>query len=790
MLDVYKKQRDQITGAERIEDALQIKTLRGMLRIEPKRKDIVRIRYTRREEFLNTRGIGIDIDPVYKEWDYEEQDDKIIVRTGALYLHISKSDAAICYYDQENALLLAERAKDPRELESFDSMKIKDGAKVEIEEIATADGIKKRIRKAEKEFDKQLYHTRLHLDFQKDEAIYGLGQSEEGMLNLRGTTQYVHQANRKIAVPFIVSTKGYGILWSTGSPMIFQDTQFGSYVYTEADLEMDYYLIQGQNFDAIISGYRYLTGKAVMLPRWAFGYVQSQERYVDQKEILGTVDEYRRRGIGLDCIVLDWRSWYDGMWGQKTFDLTRFPDLQGMTDELHDKGVAFMVSIWPNMDEKTDNYREFMENHLLIPTNNIYDAFRKEARELYWKQANEGIFSYGTDAWWCDSSEPFTPEWARKERPEPSALFQDYVQAASNYLPAEVTNAFGLVHAQGIYEGQRSSGSEKRVMNLTRSGYTGQQRYGTVLWSGDIDASWKTYRDQIAVGLNFCVSGLPYWTLDIGAFFVKRGMPWFWTGDYEEGMDDLGYQELYTRWFQYGAFLPIFRAHGTDIRREMWAVDGPDHCFYNALVEANRLRYRLMPYIYSAAGAVWKEDATIMRMLAFDYAKDPVAREIKDQYLFGKNMMISPVTEPMYFEVNSQPIIRDKVRNVYLPEGNDWYDFYTGARYEGGQTIQVECPIDRIPIHVKAGSIIPTSKSMDHNADASVKGAVELLVYPGKDAEFALYEDAGNGYGYEKGEYALTIMKWNEKEQKLQIEKPVSPIGWMPKSHEYTVTVC
>lgn len=789
MLDVFKKKRDQIVSAERKNDVLEIRTLRGILQIEPKREDIVRIRYTRREEMQERLGIGLLENPTYSSWDYIEMENTVQLTTQRLILEISKSDAAIRYYDSKRKLLIAERDKDPRELESFESMKIVEGAEAEVEEIQTADGVKRRVRSAERVVDKELYHTRLHLNFQKDEAIYGLGQSEEGMLNLRGTTQYVHQANRKIAVPFFVSTKGYGLLFATGSPMIFQDTQYGSYVYTEADPEMDYYLIGGQNFDKVIAGYRYLTGKAAMLPRWAFGYIQSQERYEDQKEILWTVDEYRRRELGLDCIVLDWQSWYDGMWGQKTFDLGRFPDLKGMTDELHEKGVGFMVSIWPNMDEKTDNYREFKEKGLLLPTQNTYDAFNPEARDLYWKQANEGIFSYGTDAWWCDSSEPFTPEWARKERPEPSALFGDFIKEASNYLPAEVTNAYGLVHAQGIYEGQRGSGSEKRVMNLTRSGYTGQQRYGTVLWSGDIDASWKTYRDQIAVGLNFCASGLPYWTLDIGAFFVKRGMPWFWTGDYEDGMEDLGYQELYTRWFQYGAFLPIFRAHGTDIRREMWAVDGPDHCFYNALVKANQLRYRLMPYIYSAAGAAWKEDATIMRMLAFDYAEDPVAREIKDQYLFGNSLMISPVTEPMYYEVNSQPIDREKVRGVYLPAGNDWYDFYTGTRYAGGQWIQVETPIDRIPVHVKDGSIIPTSLVQNRNAEASMQGDFEILVYPGQDAEFALYEDAGDGYGYEKGEYAVTQMRWNESTQQLVVEDPVSPAGWQPESHKWIVKV-
>lgn len=792
MLKVFPKKRDKIVSVTRQNDALLIVTERGQLQLEPKKADIIRVRYTQKEALEDRIGVGICENASYTQWDYEEKENEILLETEKLCLHISRSDAAIRYFDKAGKLLLAERAKDPRELEEFDSYRIMEGGQAVVEEVKTPDGVKKVVRDVQKEFDKKLYHTRLHLNFKEKECLYGLGQAEEGVLNLRGTVQYVHQANLKIAVPFLLSTEGYGILWATGSPAIFQDNQYGSYFYTEADPEMDYYFIAGADFDQVIGGYRYLTGKAVMLPSWAFGFVQSQERYETQEEILRIADEYRSRGIGLDCLVLDWWSWEDGMWGQKTFDLSRFPDATAMTEELHEKGVAFMISVWPNMSNNCDNYREFAEKKMLLPACDVYDAFRKDAREVYWDQLERGLFCHGIDAWWCDSSEPFTPEWARPVKPEPGNMYEEFVKDASLHLPAEVCNAYGLVHAQGMYEGQRGTGSQKRVTNLTRNGYTGQQRYGTILWSGDTFASWDTYRKQIAAGLNFCAAGLPYWTLDIGAFFVKRGMPWFWTGEYDGGMDDLGYQELFVRWFQYGAFLPVFRSHGTDVRREMWMVNGPDNSFYEALVAANRLRYRLMPYIYSMAGSVWKDDATILRMLAFDFAADEKACNIKDQFMFGKNMMICPVTEAMYFDVDSEPITGvEKTRTVYLPAGTDWYDFYTNEKYEGGQTIVAAAPIDRLPIYVKAGSIIPMAETENcpKNAAEALAGDITVWVYPGKDASFDIYEDAGDGYGYENGEYAVTSMNWNEAEGKLSIADPVSPAGWKETKRNYTVKI-
>jgi alpha-D-xyloside xylohydrolase len=337
-----------------------------------------------------------------------------------------------------------------------------------------------------------------------------------------------------------------------------------------------------------------------------------------------------------------------------------------------------------------------------------------------------------------------------------------------NFL--ELGNAYGLYHSQGIYEGQRGACDKKRVVNLTRSGYTGQQKYGTILWNGDVAASWETMRKQIIAGLHLTACGLPYWTLDIGAFFVKRGKPWFWAGEYPTGTQDLAYRELYTRWFQYGAFLPVFRAHGTDIRREVWEFGKPGEIFYEALCEAIRLRYQLIPYIYSLAGAVYLKDETMMRFLAFEFPNDPEAMKVSNQYMFGPAFMVCPITGPMYYQVNSNPIEeKDFTHRVYLPAGINWYDFWTNRKYQGGRWVTITADISRIPLFIREGSIIPMTETMNY-VEEKPRAEITLHVYPGCDGEFLYYDDEGDGYGYEEGEYRLIQLEWNE-EQKILTEQ-------------------
>lgn len=771
MLAVVKGRNREVKDVVRKEDRLYLYSDAGCYRLEAKTARTVRITYTQREAFSEKEKPGVIQTKPWGGWDYTENGDCIMFCTEAVRIRIDRKTASFRYFDANGTLLLKEREQESKTLEEFPVYE-PTGDGMRVEKVVTPDGTKEVVKEAERKRSGSLYHTRMYFEWQEDEALYGLGQHEEGFLNLRGQCVYVHQANKKIAVPVLVSNKGYGLLIDTYSPLIFQDTAYGSYIYTEADAELDYYFMAGETMDRVIGEYRELTGKAAMLPKWVYGYIQSQERYETEDEILSVAQEYRDRKIGLDGIVLDWCSWEGDLWGQKTLDKARFKNPAGMIQELHEKNVHFMISIWPNMSEKSENYKEFQEKNLLLPGSSVYNALLPEGRKLYWEQVQKGLFTHGVDAWWCDSSEPFTPEWNHVESVEPAKMYEEYCRTASFHLPAEQGNAYSLYHAQALYEGQRGTenGNEKRVVNLTRSGYTGQQRYGTILWSGDIAASWETLRKQIAAGLGFCSGGMPYWSVDIGGFFVKTGGLWYWKGNYPDGTQDMGYRELFVRWYQWACFLPVFRGHGTDCRRELWNFGNEGEAFYDALLAANRLRYELMPYIYSLAGMVWLKNGTIMKPLAFAFPKDKTALEIKDQYLFGDALMVCPVTQPMYYEKDSQKLENvPKSRKIYLPEQTDWYDYWSHEYYEGGQWITCEAPIEKIPLFVREGSIIP--RTLPAQSTAELSDVLFLDVYTGRDGEFVLYEDAGDGYGYEKGEYRTFTLSWKEKERRFYIEE-------------------
>lgn len=766
----------KITNVGRRNHRLYLGSEAGRFRLEPKSSRMVRVTYTEEDAFSQEEKAGVLDRGVFLDWDYEQNDKDVIFFTRELRIAIDLETAAFSYETADGAELLGEYGW---EMEEFTTYRILE-EEARVEKVSTADGVKNVVKEAPKVPCGRSFHTRVHLKWSGEEAVYGLGQHEEGFGSLKGQMVYVHQANRKIGIPMLVSTKGYGILTDTYSPMIFSDTPYGSYIYTESDDEIDFYFIFGGSMDGVIEGYRMLTGKASMLPKWAFGYIQSQERYETQQEILDVAAQYRNRGIGLDGIVLDWCSWKDGMWGQKTMDPERFPNPKEMIEKLHGEHVRFMLSIWPNMDEKTDDYKAFKEKGLLLLGSGIYNAFSEKGRELYWQQVKEGLACYGIDAWWCDSSEPVTPEWNHKNRTEPARMYVEYCQAASLQLPPKEMNAYGLYHARTIYEGQRKD-SGRRVCNLTRSAYTGQQRYGTILWSGDTEATWDTLKKQVAAGLHFSASGLPYWTVDIGAFFVKRGNIWYWKGDYDLASEDLGYRELFVRWYQWAVFLPVFRGHGTDCRRELWYFADGEIPFYGALLAANRLRYELMPYIYSQAGMCWLEDRSMMRPLAFEYPEDKEVWNLMDQYLFGDAFMVCPVTFPMYYGPCSQKLEEvKKCRRVYLPKGNGWYDYWTGAYYRGGQWIEAGSPISRIPVYVREGSVIPKGEAALSTEEQSKK--IRIAVYAGKSGQFTLYEDSGVDYAYENGQYCLTRLSWSEKEGRLTAVKegavPDGEEGW------------
>lgn len=788
MLQVEKRKIAKISQVRREGNRLVCETEHGLLWIEPVKEDIIRVRYTLKDHFVERESLGvIKTTNRYSHWKYVETEHSIELTTDSLILHIAKVNAALTYLSKEREVLMQEPVEGGKELIPFESYRTVLDEESTIEQIQTPDGIKSVIKDAKKVLDREMYHSRVRFQWSGDEAIYGFGQQEEGALNLRGTRQYIHQANMKIAMPFLLSTKGYGILFETYSTLMFNDNEYGSYVYSEAVDALDYYFVQGETFDQIIRGYRYLTGMATMMPKWAFGFMQSQERFESQEEITHVVNEYRRRNIPLDCMVLDWMSWEDGHWGQKSFDANRFPDVPKMTDWLHEHGVHFMISIWPNMNSCTANYAQMKTAGNLFQQSEIYNVFDPEAREMYWQQANDGLFSKGVDAWWCDSCEPVTPEWNQSIKPEPDQNCTAFHSTAKVYMDEAYTNAYPLLHARTMYEGQRKVTEEKRVVNLTRSAYTGQQRYGTILWSGDTAAKWQTLQHQIPAGLSLCASGLPYWTLDIGAFFVKKGHMWFWDGEFEAGNNDLGYLELYTRWFQFGAFLPVFRAHGTDVRREVWETEGKELPFYEILKEFIELRYRLLPYIYSLGAAVTFKDVTMMRLLAFDFKHDPKVYNIKDQYMFGDAFMVCPVTTPMYYETESKPLSDvKKSRLVYLPEGTTWYDFWTNTSYIGGQTIEADAPLEKMPLFLQAGSIIPMCE-VALSSDFSSEEKISLMIYTGKDGQFSLYQDEKDNYNYEQGAYSIIDIRWDDASSTLTLSDRIGTYKGMPERIEFKV---
>ena len=650
----------------------------------------------------------------------------------------------------------------------------------------TANGDAAYIENAKEKLAGTSYEGRLTFSITQEEGIYGLGQHEDGIYNYNGRKEYLFQTNMKISIPFIISSRNYGILLDTESAVIF-DSKQGKMTFTiDTTDTLSYYIIMGDNFDEIIRGLRSLTGRAPMLPRWSYGYVQSKERYNSSEDLVNTVQKFREAGIPIDCIVQDWFTWEEGLWGEKKVDKKRYPDLKALVNTLHDEHVKLMVSIWPNMAEGGSNLREFREKDLLLPNATTYDAFNEEGRDLYWRQCEDEWFSAGADAWWCDNAEPFSDaDWnGETKRPE-ELRYQIIVDESKKSMDWKRLNSYGLLHSKGIYENWRKANNQKRVINLTRSSYISGQKYGAVCWSGDTSAKWSVLKKQITEGIKFSMSGMPYWTVDIGAFFTvkdkweNRGCNcssntnklWFWDGEYNDGVNDLGYRELYVRWLQYAAFLPMFRSHGTDTPREPWNFGEADSIFYNTIVKFIKLRYQLLPYIYSTAAAVYQSNATMLRSLMFDFARDEAVRELSDSFMFGNALLVCPVTEPMYYDVNSIPLTdTEKTRTVYLPKNTRWFDFWTNTQHEGGQTITCRATIDIVPLFVKAGSIIPISEPLIY-ADEKKGEISEILIYSGEDGEFTLYNDDGDNYSYEKGNYSTINLKYNDCAKTLTFGK-------------------
>lgn len=655
------------------------------------------------------------------------------------------------------------------------------GEEPRIEVVNTVDGQRTQISNLRPYTHREAYTGKIEFSIPSDTGIFGFGQDEEGIYNRRGTKYYLYQHNMRTPMPFMMTNKGYGILFDCPSLMIFDDTKESTHITFDTVDQIDFYLIAG-NMDDIISEFRYLTGKAELLPKWAFGYIQSRERYDTQFEMVDTAKRYREIGVPLDCIVQDWKTWPDEQWGQKTVDKARYPNLTDMNRKLHEMNVHSMISIWPNMAVGCADHTELAKAGYLLGDYSTYNAFDENARAMYWKQAEKELYQGGFDSWWCDSTEPFTaPDWCGETLLPEGKRYELVGGEHKKYLDPALANIYALMHAKGIYENQRKMDENKRVFNLTRSGYSGIQKYGVALWAGDTSAKWDVLKKEIAKGLNMCMSGIPFWTVDIGAFFAggtkcwrkgcgdKDARPvWFWNGAYDSGVDDPAYRELYTRWLQFGAFLPVFRSHGTDTPREIWNFGKPGDMFYDSIERFIKLRYRLMPYIYSMAMRVALEDYTMMRSLIFDFSNDEKAENIDDQFMFGDALLVCPVTRPMYFD-REGAIEEEKTKTCYLPKGVGWYDFWTSEFYKGGQTVTVDAGIETMPIFVKAGSILFMQKETQYAMEDI--GELEVWIYEGADAEGSYYKDDGVSYDYKDGRYECIQFEWDNAKKRLTINE-------------------
>jgi alpha-D-xyloside xylohydrolase len=586
------------------------------------------------------------------------------------------------------------------------------------------------------------YHSEMFSNiWDSTEGFFGLGQHQAGVWNYHGEEVELSEANTNISVPLVLSSNGYGIYWNNSSRSKFNN-RFPHEVYLSSEVAdtVDYYFIYGPEFDNIVAAYREMTGQAPLFGKWAYGFWQCKNKYQSQEEVLGVAHKYRDLHIPVDNIVQDWFWW--NIMGEPVFN-KNYPDPKGMIADLHENHFHVMFSFWPYFRPGSRVYDEMDKSGYFVDKMKVsgfhpagqalYDAFNPDARKYYWGLIDKGLFKIGADAWWLDTDEPET------EGRETNILVTNKVALGSG---ARYANLYPLMTTTAVYEGQRAASDQKRVFILSRSAFAGAQRNSISAWSGDVESNWLSFARQIPAGLNFSLSGIPYWTTDIGGFII--GNP-----------DDPAYRELFVRWFEYGTFCPIFRLHGTRTtnQNELWSY-GVDA--QKILTSYDRLRYRLMPYIYSLAWKTTSEAYTPMRPLAMDYRTDTRALNIGDQFMYGPALLVNPVTEP-----------GATTRRMYLPKAV-WYDFWTGRRVEGGAMIDAAAPLDRMPLFVRAGSIVPMGPDVEY---ASEKAAdpIELRIYAGANGSFVLYEDEGDNYNYEKGAHATIRLDWDDAAKQLTI---------------------
>jgi alpha-D-xyloside xylohydrolase len=637
--------------------------------------------------------------------------------------------------------------------------------------------------------DKPSYEVRQAFLLDQHELIFGLGQQQNGRLNQRGESIDLRQENMKICIPFFQSSKGYGLFWDNYSPTKFRDGLQETSFTSEVGDCSDYYFLFGGAGDAsgrdgavsgisgrsvgsdrgegVMAEMRELTGQTPMMPLWTYGFLQSRERYKTQFELLGIVKEYRKLGVPLDGIVQDWQYWgKDSNWNAMAFDPANYPRPKKMVDSVHKLHAHIFIVAWPGFGPATKQYALFRKNNMLIhfdtwpPDSGTkpYDPYNPGARDIYWSFLKRGVFDLGTDAWWLDSSEPDHINVKESDDDQPTYL--------GSYR--RVVNAFPLEHIRGVYEHQRKTTESKRVVILTRSAFAGQQRFASCNWSGDVLSDWRVFRKQIAAGVNLSLSGIPYWNTDIGGFFAGR----YVMGG---GAKNPDFQELYIRWLQFAAFTPMMRSHGTEIPREIFQFGQRGDKAFDVQEKFINLRYSLLPYIYSTAWDVTAHAGSIMRALYLDFPEDVHADTIDNEYLFGRSLLVCPVTEKLVAS-----------RQVYLPSGTLWYDFWSGDTLRGGQTLDRLTPIDILPLYVRAGAIIPWGPKVQY-AEERPWDNLEIRVYPGADGQFTLYEDERDSYNYEKGLKSEIDLHWNDQARTLTIDERKGSYPGMLQVRKFTM---
>lgn len=704
----------------------------GVLRLEVYSSRIIRVTYSAQERLPAANSLAVIAKPAHIKLRLSDTNGEIILRTDDIQAHVNRATGAISFFDKDGTPLLAENPQGGKSL--------------------TPNQIN----------GENTLRSRQEFVLAPDEAVYGLGQHQNGLMNYRGATVHLQQRNpTESAVPVLVSSRGYGILWD--NPAITDvdagcaDAKILSWSSEAADT-VDYYFLFGPKIDGVIAAYRQLTGAAPLFGRWGYGFWQCKERYQSQQELLDVVGWYRANHVPIDGVIQDWQYWSPNPWGSHKFDTNRYPDPKTMMRQLHSNNIHVLISVWPKFDLDSPNANELRASGALYAQvisyvwppgkGQWYDAFNPVARKIYWRQISRQLFADGLDGWWLDASEAeFSGNWGE---------FRNFKTAAGPGF--KVFNAYPLMHTTAVYDGQRADNSGKRVFILTRSAYAGQQRNAAVTWSGDIRGTWPEFQRQIPAGLNFSISGIPYWNTDTGGFF--DGNP-----------DDPAYPELFTRWFQFSAFCPMFRVHGTGHPKEIWRFNKATQ---KTLIAYDELRYHLLPYIYSTAWQVTSAGYTMMRPLVMDFQEDTNAFNIPDQFMFGPAFMPCPVT-----------VAGATNRNVYLPAGVKWYDFWTGQALAGGQTMVAIAPVDRLPIYVRAGSIVPYGPKVQFATQTN--DPIELRVYRGTDGSFTLYEDEGDNYNYENGKFATIPISWNEADRTLEIGQRTGSFSGMLRQRTFRV---